>query len=1132
MTYQGSTFRRLLFLRLMVVALSAILLSGGLTALFMLAGTGSVAQAADHDCLAIGKYASTGTLDLENGLYIEEINAARPYLKSPDGRFDFYQQYGDNAITLSVGPAGSSQYKPIVKLPLGAYLGDRRFSPDGSVLIFGISTDNHHQFGVVNADGSNFFTMDMPGSPNGTSVGGPNFDGWSADSRYFTYHNWEDANGVNRWLQHVVDIVGRRVLTLPGEYDFSGPFQVASHWSNTGHTLAVLQLPAGTLILYSPDSGEALTMPLPASLTVPQFIVWSPDDAYVAVTGRVNCADPYDNTCMQGAAIYPRNGGPAQEVIGKPYQPIQDPPRWSGDARRWLVTRSAPDGTNDLVAYGLGEKAEQIIERGVVDVWRDEFIWLQTGYIAPDQQRMLIVTQQDGKYGVVLSDLDGGQRVTLVEGADSLEPARFPQYTINPIWVGDQALVVWRRGNQHGLTWARADGTERREIIVGEQAIQDLAPVAGDRFVTYLLADLTLWMADLHNGQTWQVASRSQPDPQTAQNTNWRTIVSPDGQRFALSVGYSPRRLLLGEFANVGKTAREIASEYYSVVWSPDGSRLAYTTLPYNPMTESYNPIHVFVLNMADGATQEFLAGNIATTRPKGFSLMDDYLEWMRCELSPDDMRRPTITPTYAPTQTPRPNPTAAPGDTAFACLAFYSQWYDVRTGEKTHVPSEEQVRLWEGEVGPTQPNENWAGHSRPAAAWAVYDDQVAFMDYFTTWTSRSAWLTLQAPGTRRVFLVSDKAPTPEFAWQRGYPLPNPQLVWSPDGRFLLVQWLVEGDTPNSWQIRAYGLDGSALNLTAAGRAVWLDGHTLYFPTANGPTITDTVTGQAEPFVPGSRHVPNMPGADDQGDPYWSPDSKRVALVWAIGQGSQRIVRLSWANADGSGLQTLEDGLSDVRDLHWLRDGSTLFYVTQRAQSFSVESLDTRTGQRRVVLDGLSSVSAPERHPTKEAVSFWWRDQAGHVGRGTYTATGQKVSEVTLDSVASFAALDGLEIFPDAYRWIKFREVFRSPDGRAFALLLPPQNWAEHWRDNLKSGELSVVLVAADGSWLKVLRTRGKKIDHLRWSPDGTLFAFIQQTGTRLSVDVVRADGLDVAYIERDKISPSSYPNFAWARCP
>lgn len=476
---------------------------------------------------------------------------------------------------------------------------------------------------------------------------------------------------------------------------------------------------------------------------------------------------------------------------------------------------------------------------------------------------------------------------------------------------------------------------------------------------------------------------------------------------------------------------------------------------------------------------------------------------------------------------------------------------------------------------------------SSPAFTWVKNGKRTAHLDYYYSpdgGISFEPWIIIDSPDENIHLELPSGMPfipyysanqLKDFVWSEsidGYSAPTQRLTWSPDGHYLLYEYYdglnrYDNSAAHSWHYSLFGVDGSSMiNLAvlkqdqdtlSLSRVIWsADSRFLIFPQSPENIVSwafDTVSkryqviGKRGVNLPadskGSRvalpekkdgkttislvdlsgdHVsPLIESADDAGDPSWSPDGQHVAVAWATGQGGNRVLRLTWANADGSEIRTIADGLWDVHDLHWMADGESLAYVAQRANGTRVEIVNLDTVARRQLSGGYQDIEQLEENSTTGTISYWWQVSGGKTGIDTYGTNGSLIYHkfLTLN-------VDGLEVFRSAYRWSAAPEIFRSPDGRTYAVRVNPNRQFTY-------GPLGLELIAADGSWSRLVVNGNSSpqnpysLGEPVWSPDSKMIVVGEYIGYNSMLTVLRADGTQVSDF------PSYYVTngLAWTQC-
>lgn len=384
------------------------------------------------------------------------------------------------------------------------------------------------------------------------------------------------------------------------------------------------------------------------------------------------------------------------------------------------------------------------------------------------------------------------------------------------------------------------------------------------------------------------------------------------------------------------------------------------------------------------------------------------------------------------------------------------------------------------------------------------------------------------------------------------------QFYWSPDGQRVALQ---SGDRWGDSQhiINFYGLDGSSelyvgydtmqyLNgeWTAPLLAQWLPDsqHAVTYrqieanhyqlvaydvPTLNSRVLFD-LASRPPSVAPDSRHavvyqtqgdgeaiqvIDTLSGvgraviwnADDAGDAYWSHDGQVVAVVWALGEGAERRLFLSWMDVYTGEITTLDDGLWDVRHVYWLADSQHFVYEAVRGDGISLEMVNVGTGETTVLIDSIAETNYYAYNADSGTLRLWWQTTDGQSGRDVYAADGRRVNRWLWQNDLP----DNLNEFP-------------SPDGTVIAVKIGGNPY------DLLADDESLTLIYPDGRPPVRLFTRLSGLSNPLWSPDSQLISFITAD------EDVRAPILRVYSAEGESVW--SYPNlpqwiggFMWMEC-
>jgi Tol biopolymer transport system component len=341
---------------------------------------------------------------------------------------------------------------------------------------------------------------------------------------------------------------------------------------------------------------------------------------------------------------------------------------------------------------------------------------------------------------------------------------------------------------------------------------------------------------------------------------------------------------------------------------------------------------------------------------------------------------------------------------------------------------------------------------------------------------------------------------------QRGDALSLPLAFWSADGETLFYLQ-DEGASPLRWHWVAYRVAERSYR-----RVVQNVVKRPYFARRNPQQAVfiweeSGKRNAALMDLDGSRRAVLAEAADDMGDPYWSPDGKYAALVWATGQGSQRVVRLTVANAQTGEVQTLSDGLWDAHDLRWVGGSASLFFIAERSgvgdkPVYSAELLLLGTGEHRVLLSGKRAIGIALLS-SWDSIQFWWRE-GEWLGVERYTSQGEALFAYRVSDQGSTPVLKEVRFLDDQTFMIDapFPQVFPAPNSD-FAALKAGMAGAEQ-----------LYIVAPDGSW-RLVREGLSGLGNPLWSPDGAALAFTQSVNqSQTTLEIVKANGASIRRVE------------------
>lgn len=374
-----------------------------------------------------------------------------------------------------------------------------------------------------------------------------------------------------------------------------------------------------------------------------------------------------------------------------------------------------------------------------------------------------------------------------------------------------------------------------------------------------------------------------------------------------------------------------------------------------------------------------------------------------------------------------------------------------------------------------------------------------------------------------------------EFFLQTQISISDIDFIWSPDGRYVALQY---GGVWSSAEhhVNVYAMDGGVVtdalymtvddNINLPQTVHWIGESNQLLSSRAYPYTLETYnidTGIRNIFAPAMEAPPLIAptgdrvalyirdsdsnyrmdillltpdlninnqerinvvnGASDMGWAFWSPTGEYLAVTWATDDDISREVYLTWMYADGTGIQVLDADYTDIRDLAWARDGQTLVYTASYGDNDVIEAVNLITGETRFIAE-YASIRDLRYHAPDDSLAFIW-DDGIYEGIARYSINGDLLDERRNTMVDN----------PDGTL------SFWSPDYSVSAIKS---------RDNDTYLE-SLSLLSADGTVDVLLRDNLTGLGHPLWSPDGVLMAFTQSTDARsTSLQVVTADGQQV----------------------
>jgi hypothetical protein len=455
--------------------------------------------------------------------------------------------------------------------------------------------DGNYYLSVIDGDGNNLQTVPLfDFDDEELEITRAYIFGWSADNRYLVtgLSYPDDTQGNNFTFWSMPDL--RRISTLLDDQRL-----LNAAWSQNGHRFAAVARKANTrtslLYLFRPEE-DAEVAPIDLPYFTVDHIAWSPNDQYVTLAQFVRSASVYWNYDLYSAEGEPLylglTGGMAfvatssARIMGA---------QWSQDSQSWVYLKDGSKGDQlrvDLVALDVETGLHRVIAPNLVFGYLADMFFvdpflstndpLRTSAFAsiPTGQRILIPHWKQGKIAVELADLDGNNRVTLVEAADGLMMGdEFNSTSRWWSWRGDHISLVWATDNGGTraayLTVAAPDGSFVY-TSEGYEDILDARRTITQNAIGFLGKRNGEWGLELYD-----VESRKLYHLLDSLDTanGWEVIGTPNPN--AVFVLIQPTRNIVARSQLYympldGGEALQITDHALSYpVWSPDGERVA-----------------------------------------------------------------------------------------------------------------------------------------------------------------------------------------------------------------------------------------------------------------------------------------------------------------------------------------------------------------------------------------------------------------------------------------------------------------------------------------------------------------------------------------------------------------------------
>ncbi|MBI5958873.1 MAG: PD40 domain-containing protein [Chloroflexi bacterium] len=554
--------------------------------------------------------------------------------------------------------------------------------------------------------------------------------------------------------------------------------------------------------------------------------------------------------------------------------------------------------------------------------------------------------------------------------------------------------------------------------------------------------------------------------------------------------------------------------------WSPDGTRLA--------LLDSTAPLYAHAISAVIYDFTNGLPGTVRTNLPTNLNHPDDLYGWSpnghylltihsdwatNNGLSLWDVEQAKITYTD---QAIIMNPTWSPDSSA---LIYGWIRYESETGEKglTWVTADGSRSTRMGPVTDIY-------HDNMSFLWSPNGDKVALLytynvyedypfvltvyAYDHSWNVHSSVYVQREPfqfGRRRI--VSSPVTWVDndtlLFWEQTSPDQYRMLRWSPVSELATLR-----ETSRPPFFPALSPDESQYSpspyteirlMTGRRIALYNDLETLF-----SIDVMD---------LDGGHPVRLIDGADDAGDPGWSPRGNKVLAIWDADAGLGRQIRLSWMNADGTGYQEFTSTHYDLQKVRWSPDEQVITFagIDQGSTTYSLEMLDLITGRHTVLAENVEAFIDPRFEYDQAYIALRWRDTAGHQFADGFARDGSRLYRFPVLGLLWAARL------------------FVSPDGQFAAIKEMPL-----YNNDLgyEYGELLVIARADNAASPLIVQAGLSGLGDPLWSPDGQFVAITWQPEWRAPViiEIFNTAGESVWQATFD------YPPFGtwteWIACP
>jgi Tol biopolymer transport system component len=426
------------------------------------------------------------------------------------------------------------------------------------------------------------------------------------------------------------------------------------------------------------------------------------------------------------------------------------------------------------------------------------------------------------------------------------------------------------------------------------------------------------------------------------------------------------------------------------------------------------------------------------------------------------------------------------------------------------------------------------SGYETIAAVWSPTDTRLAFVERPAGNLQGAAWLGIASAAGGSVTRLA----LPSAVQQA-----RARLIWSPDGRYVVVIYDAQGaemlsviDVGKGTTILQTPIDDEQTMKLAQ---LWLENsRVLTFVRNNADSTIDwvkyyldenryeTVVSNIEQISPlshpysrkvmvwharagkhnvslinadGTSHVTLVESANVTSQIERSPDGKGFAILWDSIEDLEYEFHLTWITADSPVPRTLAESFQGEVAFRWVDNSRAIAVMGKNGASWTTLLIQTDDASHQTLYSGLATFVTLYASPIeREYTGFLRADEKGTPWIDVYDSQGQRIYHIQ----ANHNLIDtGLV----------------APDGQSVVFVTRMKSQLQ---------EYELLISSADGLWSRTVRSRMSVIGPLVWSPDGRMLVFRQNSGIQ-TIEIISPDGTPVQSFDAAGVRG----DLRWSRC-